>query len=357
MRGIDTARYQGVIDWNRVKASGIPFAIQKCTEGTTYKDPSFERNKKGAREAGVLFGSYHFAGGLNPQKEAEFFVASVGDIREGELLALDYEINLKDPVAWCKAFLDRVTQLVGFRPMLYTNEARVKAYNWKPLVDANYGLWVAKYSSNTPATGAWPFYALWQYSSNGSVNGITGRVDMNTTSMDLATLKKYGKPKSSTPAPEPERKISLPIDRIFITQEFGENPQIYKQFGLNGHNGMDFRTRFLTAPEPTPLGRREIFATMDGKVIEVKNEGSKGYGLYVRIEHRGNEQTIYGHLTKAYVQVGTLVKAGSVIALSGNTGFSSGPHLHYGWRPENWNPSNGFAGYEDPRKLFGKLLT
>ena len=120
---------------------------------------------------------------------------------------------------------------------------------------------------------------------------------------------------------------------------------------------MDFRTRFLTPPSPTPLGKREIMAVMDGTVKEVIDEGKRGYGRYIRLEHRGNEQTIYAHLHRAYVKAGDKVKAGQVIALSDNTGFSSGPHLHFGWRPKDYNYNNGFKGYENPRKLFGHLLS
>jgi len=136
-----------------------------------------------------------------------------------------------------------------------------------------------------------------------------------------------------------------PIDKVYITQEFGERPSVYKQFGMAGHNGIDYRTRFTDSP----LGRRYIVAALDGKVTEARyNKG--GYGWFVRLEHDGGAQTIYGHNTKLYVAVGQHVKQGDRIALSGNTGFSSGPHLHFGYRPRGWqkNYDNGFKGYVDP---------
>ena len=142
-----------------------------------------------------------------------------------------------------------------------------------------------------------------------------------------------------------------PLDKIYYTQLFGENPQIYNRFGLAGHNGLDYRVKFID----TPLGRREVFAVMDGKVLEVKNEGFIGYGRYVRIEHRGNEQTIYAHLHSIKVNKGQQVKEGDVIAISNNTGFSTGAHLHFGWRPEGYDYNNGYKGYEDPLKLFNPM--
>ena len=137
-----------------------------------------------------------------------------------------------------------------------------------------------------------------------------------------------------------------PIDKVYITQEFGENPHVYKQFGMAGHNGLDFRTRFIDSP----LGHRYITAALDGVVLEVKNQGRGGYGKYVRMKHHGESQTIYGHLEKQYVKPGQEFKAGDRLGLSGNTGFSTGPHLHFGYRPANWREiyDNGFKGYVDP---------
>lgn len=140
--------------------------------------------------------------------------------------------------------------------------------------------------------------------------------------------------------------MEYPIDKVYITQKFGKNPNIYKQFGMAGHNGLDFRVRFVDSP----LGKRYITAALDGTVIEVGNQGKGGYGVFVRMQHKGTSQTIYGHLTKAYVKEGDKLKAGDRLGLSGNTGFSTGAHLHFGYRPIGWkkNYNNGFKGYVDP---------
>lgn len=153
-------------------------------------------------------------------------------------------------------------------------------------------------------------------------------------------------------APAAPVKITLPLDKIYLTQGFGEWPAHYAQYGMRGHNGIDFRTKFIDSP----LGRRYVESVMAGVVTEVVNQGKAGYGLYVRVKHRGNEETIYAHLTKAYVAVGAKVEAGTRIALTGNSGASTGAHLHFGWRPNGYDWNNGYKGYEDPRKLFGNLL-
>ena len=196
MKGYDISHWQGQIDWTKVQSD---FVIAKATQGVSMFDSTFIRNRDECRKRGILFGSYHFANGGDAVKEAEFYVSKIGDIREGELLVLDYEINMPGAGAWCRKFLDRVTTLTGVKPLLYTNEARVKTIDWKDVVSRDYGLWVAKYGLNLPymglppSSGQWPFWAIWQYSSRGKVDFTKAYVDLNYTKMDLATLKKYGK--------------------------------------------------------------------------------------------------------------------------------------------------------------------
>jgi len=132
---------------------------------------------------------------------------------------------------------------------------------------------------------------------------------------------------------------------MFVTQAFGSRPDVYKQFGLKGHNGIDLRTRYID----TPLAHMEVFASHDG-VCDVRWDKT-GYGTHVRISNKGFGMTLYGHLSKAVVAKGQIVKAGQLIGFTGNTGFSSAPHLHWEWRPEPLKSNNGYAGAADQLKL------
>ena len=149
----------------------------------------------------------------------------------------------------------------------------------------------------------------------------------------------YGKPKFPK-APKPSKppvsthqptKLLYPLDKIYVTQKFGERPLYYRRYGLPGHNGVDFRTRFVDSP----LGRRYVTACADGK-IEVVRADAGGYGTHIRQRLSDGSLIIYGHLTKSYVSKGQSVKAGDRIALTGNTGDSSGPHLHLELRLPGW---------------------
>lgn len=109
----------------------------------------------------------------------------------------------------------------------------------------------------------------------------------------------------------------------WVTQIFGVNPQWYPK--TNGHNGIDYGIVIGTP----------IYAAAAGTVVLVR-EDPGGYGKHVRIDH-GMEGgyshlTIYGHMSEPKVALGQYVEAGQLIGLSGNTGWSTGPHLHFEYR-------------------------
>lgn len=117
--------------------------------------------------------------------------------------------------------------------------------------------------------------------------------------------------------------LRWPTDYPKITQPFAANPDIYRRFGLPGHEGLDIRAPMGTNIYACADGT--IFQTHDGKL---SNGGTHAYGIHVRIQHRDGYQTIYAHLTKYLVSVGQQVKAGDLIGLADSTGNSTGSHLH-----------------------------
>jgi septal ring factor EnvC (AmiA/AmiB activator) len=125
-----------------------------------------------------------------------------------------------------------------------------------------------------------------------------------------------------------------------LTQGFGLNPDIYKQFGMAGHNGIDMAT-----PSGTP-----ILASISGRVIEAVKSGDVGYGKYVKIES-DKWGSLTAHLSRVDVEIGQEVTEGQQVGLSGNTGFSTGPHLHWGVFPIPRDRNNGYAGYIDQTSL------
>jgi len=131
--------------------------------------------------------------------------------------------------------------------------------------------------------------------------------------------------------------------RPYVTQGFGERPEVYKQFGLKGHNGLDMRAKIGTS----------IYAPFEG-VAKVIND-SNGYGLHIKIR-KDNLECVLGHLSSVLIQDGQIVYLGQKIGLTGNSGFSTAPHLHFGIRYLNQDgnvkdQNNGYAGYIDQKDL------
>lgn len=105
----------------------------------------------------------------------------------------------------------------------------------------------------------------------------------------------------------------LPLDNISITSGFG----MRRLMGMWWHNGVDLRSTVGT----------HVYAVSDGIVMEAKDNPS-GYGLYVALYH-DDFGSLYAHLSELLVKKGQQVKAGDIIGYSGNTGASTGPHLHF----------------------------
>ena len=96
-----------------------------------------------------------------------------------------------------------------------------------------------------------------------------------------------------------------------------------KSQGIHGYNGVDLAPSCRCSGDP-------IFAAAGGTVIIARTSGyNGGYGLYVAIKHANGTQTVYGHMSKVNVSVGQSVTQGQVIGAVGNTGRSTGPHLHF----------------------------
>lgn len=109
-----------------------------------------------------------------------------------------------------------------------------------------------------------------------------------------------------------------PLEKVFITSKFGY--RLHPIFNTNKmHTGVDLRASVGT----------KIYSTADGIVLTSKKEDLSGYGKMVEIVHNYGFQTLFGHMSEVYVEEGDIVKKGTLIGLSGNTGSSNGPHLHY----------------------------
>ena len=139
--------------------------------------------------------------------------------------------------------------------------------------------------------------------------------------------------------------LILPFKGNFpITQKFNDSRyrSSYAKFGYCGHNGIDYG-----CPVGTPL-----IAPISGKVLETDIWDPTGYGWYIKIVN-DKEGALLGHMREASkLKPGATVNQGDAVGFSGNTGNSTGPHLHSGYYREPRDRDNGFNGYMDQTYWF-----
>lgn len=198
-KGIDVSSYQGNINWGKVKADGIEFAILKIIRKDLNPDKQFENNWKGCGEAGVEIKgvyNYSYATTVEKAKEDAKKVLSILSGRKTTVW-LDVEDNCQKNLG--KLLIDvinayaGVIKSAGLEFGVYTGQSFYNSYI-KPYGGVAYPLWIARYGKNNgkmeekyrPQIDG---MVAWQYTSKGSVNGISGNVDMNIWYVECETSK------------------------------------------------------------------------------------------------------------------------------------------------------------------------
>lgn len=198
-KGIDVSKWQGLIDWKKVKTAGIEFAMIRLGYGSSRGDNSktdafFKTNIEGALAAGIDVGVYFYSYALNAAaaaKEAAYVVSVLAPYKDRLRYPVAYDIedesqrNLGKAVltAMVEAFCTAI-ESAGYYASFYAN------LDWcSNRLDMNtlkrFDLWLAQWASKASTKYA---HGMWQYTSSGSVNGISGNVDMNTAIKDYPAI-------------------------------------------------------------------------------------------------------------------------------------------------------------------------
>ena len=191
--GIDVSAFQGKIDWEKVKASGIEFAIIRLgyrgygKAGKLVEDEYAKENLKGATEAGLAIGAYFFSQALDIEEadeEIEYMLKILGDYELDMPIILDWEIPV-DTARTVNMDARTLTDIqlhfcgqmkkMGFQPMVYFNWHQSENLYYLSELE-EYPFWLALYQDRM--TYPWKV-EMWQYTSSGRVPGIPGDVDLN----------------------------------------------------------------------------------------------------------------------------------------------------------------------------------
>lgn len=180
--GIDVSKYQGTIDFNKVKQAGAKFVFVRATEGNTYQDANFLVNLAKAREAGLATGAYHFyETNDDPHTQLDNF-KSIVLLRSGDLPpVIDIEKlhnqNKTHLVDNIQVFLEGLEAHYGVKPILYSGH---KFSNKYLTHFGEYPLWIAEYGVDEPRLPkGWTDWRFWQWSQSSTMSGIKGQVDAN----------------------------------------------------------------------------------------------------------------------------------------------------------------------------------
>ena len=238
IRGIDVSKWQGEIDWKKVKAAGIKFAMIRLGYGSSKGDACgldgyFEKNVKNAIAAGIDIGCYFYSYATSvaaAKKEAAYVINVLQKYKGVFTYPVAFDLEDKTQQGLGKqvltdmviAFGDAIEK-AGFYCSLYSNPSWMKSY-----LDADrvkrFDLWLAHWTDKTNYAGA---YGMWQNSSSGKVNGINGNVDTDFAYKDYPTIIKGKKLNGFTGSgqqptvpdqPDPEPKTTLKVgDLVKIT--------------------------------------------------------------------------------------------------------------------------------------------
>lgn len=185
MKGIDISTWQEKVDYSKLKSQGIEFVIIRCGYGKneSQKDNMFEKHYKGCKNAGLKVGAYLYSYVTsieNAKLEAENCLKFIKGKQFDLPIYYDVEDKIIQPlgritITQCIIEFCKIIEQAGFKAGIYAN------LNWfNNYIDvdkiSNYSLWVAQWNNTCTAKFN---YDIWQYTSNGKIEGIAGRVDMN----------------------------------------------------------------------------------------------------------------------------------------------------------------------------------
>lgn len=198
--GIDVSKWNGSIDWNSVKKSGVDFAFIRvgnrgyATQGKLIEDDQAQRNLAQANAVGIPVGVYVYSQAITQEEAIEeaqlalkmikgyeitlpivMDVEYAGTVSEEESRLYDAKLTKQEATDICEAFCSVIVE-AGFTPMIYANADMLKNHLLAETLSSQYPIWLAHYADCTNYGGD---YEYWQYTSVGQISGIQGNVDLN----------------------------------------------------------------------------------------------------------------------------------------------------------------------------------
>lgn len=309
MKGIDVSVWQRDIDWNKVKADGIEFAIIRSgwgwkEDGKT--DTYFHQNIQNAKSAGLKVGVYHYSYASsieNARQEAEYcldIVKSVGvpldlpiyfDIEDNSIANKhDKETRTNMCIAFCTEI-----EKAGYWAGVYANLNWFKNYLNKEELANRYTIWLAQYNDTHEMD-----CDVWQYSSSGQVNGINGNVDMNKMYRDLAAeIRKSG----TATEPQPTvtyYRVQSGDTLSKIAQQYGTTYQYLAEINGIDNPNLIYAGQTLIVPNGSPVQKTYTVKSGDSlwKIAESQLGSGTRYHEIKRLNGLTSDTIFPGQVVK-----------------------------------------------------------
>ena len=300
LKGIDVSQWQGNIDWQKVKGAGVQFAMLRAGYGRNNLDTKFHRNAQRAIAAGIPIGLYWFSYALNVEmarREAQYAVEVAKKYKITWPIAYDLEYDtvsyaVKNGVAITKslttqmaiAFCEEIKRL-GYIPMVYTNLDYLNRYFDRSKLP--YDLWYAQYASTASVADK----EIWQYSSKGSVPGISGNVDMNHGYKDYGNGGDSKPDPAPTPSPAPSG-TTLNLAVAVMQGKYGAGQDRKNALGTRYQEVQDFINHIASASTDTLVAEVMQGKYGNGKTREIVL-GGKYKAVQDKINGKGSGAVYY----------------------------------------------------------------
>ena len=188
VHGVDVSRWQGDIDWLKLRTQGANFAFIKATDGGDHLDPMFQKNWRLSKEAGIRRGAYHFFYWCRvASSQAEWFIRNVPKDPDALPPVIDAEYNgessckkrltRKQYVEKIRVFAEMLERHYGKRPIIYTAPDFYADNLSGELTE--YPFWLRSVAAHPSARYPNRRWLFWQYSGSGLSHGVTGKIDLN----------------------------------------------------------------------------------------------------------------------------------------------------------------------------------
>lgn len=281
--GIDVSKWQGEIDWQKVKAAGMQFAILRDGFGRYpgQEDTFFEKNYENAKAAGLYVGAYHYSYAKTvdeAKKEAAYCLS----LLKGKTFAFPICYDLEDDsqTALSKEEISNIAdafcselEKAGYYVCLYMNLSWLNS-KLREDIFQKYDIWLAHWTEQTSFSRS---YGLWQYASDGTVDGIQGRVDLDCAYKNYPNImahnglngyKKPAQPEEPVPPAQkfpPKTLLSLYNTPLYVSAT-AKTPSAYKSGTFYIYDGKEINGRYRITSSAERAGKTPIADNVTGYV-------------------------------------------------------------------------------------------